>query len=448
VNGAPGRVTLADVRLLVLLILLAGSSAWAQSKRYPPAPVDKDEDEANKSNLWEKATNPQRKPYEDLLAEAQTALDEKSVDSAREAITKLTEAIKLIPDDPRGYRARGDAHTKVAAFTGAASEWLACAADFTDAILHIKRSDNDPKGLGEMRRKLGLCQARAGKLAEAERTLSDAAAGGSSTGEVWVRLGEVRIAMGKLDEAIAALESAGEQTDVSRPLVYWLLMGAYDRARKPAMAAEMGRFAIEGNPADGSRKATDREMTMLKNPQMPLLGVGESEYLQALASAHFDPARPEYGLIYFRRFLQIAPDSPWRKRAEEHLKELKTAEFPEYVDQRGGSATFDKAAARVAVRKTMPQLRACLAKTPGMIVEVTITKSGPRSSGGELPYRRGAPPEGVTSTVRESIDNVTVAERDAAIRCLEPIADRLRAQLPAIKEKDTWYRAQFLIVSP
>jgi tetratricopeptide (TPR) repeat protein len=442
---ARSRVTLSGVRpVVVLLILLAGSSAWAQSKRYPPAPVDKDEDEAKKSNLWEKATNPQRKPYEDLLAEAQTALDDKGVEAARDAITKLTEAIKLIPDDPRGYRMRGDAHTRVAAHAGASGEWLACAADFTSAIQHTKGSDGDPKTLGDLRKKLGLCQARSGRLAEAERTLADAAATGANSGEIWVRLGEVRIAMGKLDEAIAALDSAGETTDVSRALVYWLLMGAYDRARKPALAAEMGRFAIEGNPADGARKQQDREMTLLKNPPMPLLGVGESEYLQALASSYFDPPRPEYGLINFRRFIQLAPDSPWRKRAEEHLRELKNAVLPEYVDRRGGSAVFDNAAARVAVRKVMPQLRACLARTPGTIIEVVITKNGPRS---DLPKRYGSPPDGVTTTPLEH-DNVSSAERDGAIRCLEPIADRLRAQLPAIKDKDTWYRAQFLVVSP
>jgi tetratricopeptide (TPR) repeat protein len=333
---------------------------------------------------------------------------------------------------------RGDAHT-------AMREWMKCAADFTDAILRIKRTDPDAKGLGDMRRKLGLCQARAGRLADAEKTLADAAASGGVTGEVWVRLGEVRIAMGKLDEAIAALESAADHTDISLPLVRWLLMGAYDRARKPSMAAEVGRLAIEGRPEDGSRRAMDREMTQLKNPAMPLLGNGESEYLQGLASGYFDPPRPEYSLLYFRRFLQVAPDSPWRKRAEEHLRELKTAELPEYIDKRGGSAPLENTVARPIVRKAMPQMRACLAKQPGMIVEVTITKSN-RSTG--TPTRRGIPPDGVTSLVKENLDGASAVDRDNAVRCIEPIAEKLRGQLPAIKDKDTWYRAVFVVVAP
>ncbi len=428
--------------VIVIAGLCLATTAFAQSKRYPPEPVDKDEEDAKKSNLWEKASNPQRKPYDDLLAEAQNALDDKqSSDAAREAADKLTQAIALLPDEPRAYRMRGDAYT-------AMRQWTKCADDFAAAVTRVKRNDPDVKAIGDVRKKLGLCQARAGKLADAEKTLGDAAAAGGGSGEIWVRLGEVRIAMGKLDEAIAALESAAEQTDVALPLVRWLLMGAYDRARKPALAAEVGHLAIEGRQEDGPRLARDREMMMLKNPAMPLLGQGESEYLQALAGGYFDPPRPEQSLVYFRKFLQVAPDSPWRKRAEEHLRELKAADLPEYVDKGGGNAVLDVAAARLAVRRVMPQLRACLAKQPGMIFKVTLTKTGPRTTDPRAPIRRGIPPEGTTTTVQENLDGTGSVERDNAIKCTELVTDKLRGNLPAIKEKDTWYRATFLIVGP
>ena len=90
--------------------------------------------------------------------------------------------------------------------------------------------------------------------------------------------------------------------------------------------------------------------------------------------------------------------------------------------------------------------RQCLAKQPGMILEVTITKGGPRTADSRVQIRRGMPPDGTSTMVRENLDGTGSVERDNAIRCTELITDKLRSALPAIKEKDTWYRAAFLIV--
>jgi tetratricopeptide (TPR) repeat protein len=419
------------VKLLVLAALLASSPAWAQSKRYPPAPVDKDKESGSKSPLWESATNPHRAPYEALLAEAQQALDDKTSGSAADAVKKLGDAIKLLPDDARAYRMRGDANMLLNA-------WSGCADDFASAVGRVKRVDADAKAMAELRRKLGLCQARAGKLADAERTLAEAAASGAGSGEVWMRLGEVRIALGKLEEAIAALETAAEQNDVSQPLVRFLLAGAYDRARRPSEAADAGRKALE----------KDRELTTLKNPMLPLLGAGEPEYLMGLANAVFDPPRPEYVQLYFRLFLKRAPDSPWRKRAEDHLRELKGTEFPETVVKAGGSAPLDVLVARTATRKLMPQMRACMAKIPTAALDVTITKVGPRAPVTIGMRRSFPPPEGITivQNTKDAPNEPSRAEIDTAIRCVDPIAGKIA--LPPIKDKDTYYRLSFTVVGP
>ncbi len=423
------------MKWLVIIAVVTSAPAWAQSKRYPPEPVDQDEEAAAKSGLWESATNPHRTPYESLLAEAQQSLDDRITEGAQDAIAKLDEAIKLIPDDPRAYRMRGEAAMTL-------KDWGGCAADYASAASRWRYSETDARTTADLRRRLGLCQARAGKLAAAERTLADAAASGASSGEVWMRLGEVRIALGKLEEAIASLESAAEQSDVSPALVRWLLAGAYDRARRPSEAADAGRRAL----------ASDRELSTLKNPALPLLGAGEAEYLLGLAHGVYDPPRPEVSLLYFRRFLKLATDSPWRRRAEDHLRELKTAVYPEVVEKRGGNALLDVTIARTAVRKLMPQLRACLAKLPSTVMEVAITKSGPRTPQPATPgivRRQFAPPEGITIVPTESIDKVSPpsrAELDAAVRCIEPIAAKL--VLPAIKDKDAYYKAVFSVVGP
>src|SRR6185503_13169822 len=105
-----------------------------------------------------------------------------------------------MPDEPDAYRLRGEAHMQLRA-------WAKCAADLEAAADRTTSAaaSADRKLAADQRRSLGLCQARAGKLAEAERTLADAAALGIGGGELLMRLGEVRIAMGRLDEAIGSL---------------------------------------------------------------------------------------------------------------------------------------------------------------------------------------------------------------------------------------------------
>jgi len=419
---------------LILLVVLASAPAWAQSKRYPPDPVDKDEEAASRSKIWESATNPQRTPYEDRLAEAQTQLDDRTTEAAHEAVSKLDAAVFLMPDEPKAYRMRGDAYMTL-------KEWGHCSADFQAALARSKRAEVDARAIADLRRKLGLCQARAGKLADAERTLAEAAASGAGNGEVWMRLGEVRIAMGKLEEATAALESAAEQGDVSQALVRWLLAGAYDRARQPSKTMESGQRAL----------ATDRELSTLSNPALPLLGAGEAEYLKGLAYGVYDPPRPEYSLLYFRQFLKIAPQSPWRRRAEDHLKDLKGTELPEFVEKRGGTAQLDVAIARTTVRKLMPQMRACMARMPTTVMEVTITKSGPRTPVTPGVRRTHLPPDGASTLLKENLDKANPASNadvDAATRCIDPLAEKVKAALPVIKDKDTYYKAVFVVVGP
>jgi tetratricopeptide (TPR) repeat protein len=408
---------------------LAGlaTRAAAQSRRYPPEPVDKDAEEAKKSNLWNAAVTPERHPYQDLVRGASEALSQRTSDATLEAIKKLDVAIKLLPHEPEAYRLRGDAYLE-------RKDWARCAADYGAADANLRRETEPPRALAELHRKLGSCQARAGKLADAERTLAETAASGNASGEIWMRLGEVRIAMGKLDEAIAALSSALEATEPgAQAMIHFLLAETYDRARRPADAL------LEA--AEGAR--LDRPFSTLTNPAIPPLGAGELDYMLGLAYSA-DPPRPEYVLAYFRRFIKAAPDSPWRKRAEDHLRDLKTGDFPDAVT-RGGSAPLDLDAVRAAARRVMPQMRACLARFPNVVVEVEITRSGPRTPPTDrMRPRFFTPPDGVT--VKLAVGELAERDLDAVDRCIEVPANRIA--LPAIREHDVYYKAAFSVVGP
>ena len=412
--------------------LAAGLTTWlaapaaAQSRRYPPEPVDKDAEKAARSNLWSAAITPERHPYQDLVHKATEALAQRTADQTAEAIRQLDAAVKLLPREPDAYRLRGDAYLD-------RKDWAQCAADLAAADAYRRRDDDNPRALAELHRKLGLCQARAGKLADAERTLAETAAAGNAAGEVWMRLGEVRIAMGKLDEAIATLGSALEATDGNaQALIHFLLAEAYDRARRPGDAL--------AEAAEGVK--LDHQLAVLHNPVIPLLGAGEAYYMLGLAHSA-DPVRPEYALAYFRRFVKEAPDSPWRRRAEDHLRDLRAVDLPDTVT-RGGAAQLDLDAVRTAARRAMPQMRACLARFPTVVVEVEISRSGPRTPPTDrMRPRFFTPPDGVT--VRVMVGGELV-DLDAVDRCLEAQANRLA--LPAVREHDVFYKVMFDVVGP
>src|SRR5690606_1756455 len=132
---------------------------------------------------------------------------------------------------------------------------------------------------------------------------------------------------------------------------------------KPAESIEAVRAAMR----------TDRTFSLLRSEKYPLLGEGEPEYLQGLAYTAAEQPSPDYALIYFRYFLQVAKESPWRRRAEEHVRELKRSELPEAIERLAGNAPLDLLAARAPVRRAMAAMRACAARTPFIIYKITIT---------------------------------------------------------------------------
>jgi hypothetical protein len=93
----------------------------------------------------------------------------------------------------------------------------------------------------------------------------------------------------------------------------------------------------------------------------------------------------------------------------------------------------------------MRPMRACLAKFPAVVVEIELTRAGPRS----LPTDRlrqpiSIPPDGMT--VRRVVGELADKELADVDRCLQPFGPRL--VLPAIKERDTYVKVTFYVVGP
>lgn len=418
------------VALAVAALALVPAAAIAQSRKYPPVPPDKDTEAEQHSTLWEGALNPDMRPYTALIHEAEGLLVRNTLADTRLAITKLDEAVTKMPNEPQAYLVRGRIHLTQ-------RSWAKCADDLGAAEDHVK--DPEPSLRTRLRIDLGVCQARAARLADAERTLVRAAANAPAyRGELGLRLGEVRIALGKLDEAIDALTAALETTDIQHHLTRWLLTAAYDRARRPTEASEQAELA----------RKLDPQRTYIEAPLLPMLGTADQQYLLGVAY-RYATAKPEYALLYFRQFVKLAPDSPWRRRADEHVRELGNLKFPakETITQTG-PATTTVEEMRSAIDKAMKPVRACLATLPTTAFQVTITRIGPRTSekSRDRPIYRVPTPSLKVAQILTVGDRATDQESVRAADCIDKEANKIK--MPAPKEKDAWYMMSFLVVAP
>lgn len=416
------------VALVALGVSLGAAPALAQSKKYPPVPPDKELEEERRSDLWESTLKPDLRPYQELVRDAKRLIDHNTEDDRKLALEKLEAAIKRMPNEPDAYQLRGGLYLRQ-------HDWARCADDLGRAEDHDKSQDVAAR----TRRRIDLasCLARAGRLAEAETTLLRASASANThRGELWMRLGEVRIAMGKLDEAIDALTAALD-ADTSNALTCWLLMAAYDRARRPSEALEHAQIA----------RRYDGQRSHIEHPTLPLLGTAEADYLTGLAYRYAMPT-PEYALVYFRRFVKHAGDSPWKRRAEEHVRDLSTIKWPARETMTStGTAAVDIDALRSSLVRPVAAMRQCLARLPQTAFQVNVRRVGPRTpeTVRDRPiYRLPSPPRPATHLI--SLDGAPKAELDEATRCLEKHVDKLR--LPSPKERDTYYTLSFIVISP
>ncbi len=417
-------------RLLLVAALLVPATAAAQSKKYPPVAPDKDTEAEQHSDLWEGALNPDLQPYTALVREAEGLLARTTQADTKLAIVKLDEAVVKMPKEAKAYLVRGRIHLTQ-------RTWNKCAEDLGAADDYSK--DSDQMTRTRLRIDLGVCQARAARLADAERTLVRAAANAPGyRGELGLRLGEVRIALGKLDEAIDALTAALEATDIQHHLTRWLLTAAYDRARRPTEATEQAELARKMDP----------QRTYIEAPVMPHLGAGDQQYLLGVAYRYATP-KPEHALLYFRQFVKLAPDSPWRRRAEEHVRELGNIRFPakETITQTG-PATTTVEEMRSAIDKSMKPLRACLATLPTTAFQVTITRVGPRTpeKSRDRPIYRVPTPSVKVAQILTVGDRATDLEAMDAANCVDREANKIK--MPAPKDRDAWYMMSFLVVAP
>src|SRR5690606_9194714 len=110
--GALGHGLLASALAWMWLAAHAGTAA-AQSRRYPPAPVDVDQGERARSELWERVIHPESERYQRHVAAARFLLDDAGERDEARALGHLDSAVALAPDRPEAHWLRAVASERL-----------------------------------------------------------------------------------------------------------------------------------------------------------------------------------------------------------------------------------------------------------------------------------------------------------------------------------------------
>lgn len=347
---------LAAASAAALAAVTAVTAAAGPSRADRPDP---DLAAETRSALWEEVTRPGRGVARMRLEDGLRTLRLRSGDLGA-AAALFTEVTAAIPDQADGWG-------YLAIATERLRRWSVCADAYERAwrldpawrparLLDVRLSTRDPL-LRPLPLSIALCRGRAGDLAGAATTLASAIARGEASPELWLRTGEIAMAQGRLDDAIAALERAGGE-----PGARWLLAVAADRARRDDRAQAAAELAHRDD-ANGIRAG---------GSPLPALEAGDPEYLLGFAALY--GGRPHHAIAQFRRFLAIAPaTSPWRPRAAAHLEALaRTTLAPLATIDGGGASALDRAPVLAALARLEPTLTACMARIPTALFELQI----------------------------------------------------------------------------
>lgn len=358
-------------RALAALIALCGLAAVAepaaaQSTRYRKPPVEVEIDAESYSDFWEEVLHPGANRYELIIAAAADLLANFRGAEPTRVFELLREAVELRPDRIEGWGYLGLATERNRDYRACAMAYgRAYALDPTWRPLGVS-GDGGMRNARSLALAWAVCLARHGDYARAARQLESLVARGEVGTELFLNLGQLQMATGRINDAIASFRRALDERVFGDPTARWLLAIAYDRARRTGDAALAIEAANDLDP--GGHRAT--------NTPVPLVPPTDALYILGLAArSRADQPQPENAAVYFRGYLAGAPpDSPWRERAREHLSALGNVDLAARLTIEGAGTL---APVQGAVRPVLARLQKCMTELPTALIELRMTLVGP-----------------------------------------------------------------------
>lgn len=364
--------------------------------------------------FWSRVAHPHRARYRALLKDGRSLLDQQNYTAA---LVPLERAVELEPRLAEGHYWLGLAYS-------GALRWAECA----DALLRAQALDpafTPPEDPARRDVQMGLCLTMSGRLEEAipyyRRVLVSAAKGSPYAMIGHWNLGDCFMALGRLEEAIGEYRRAVELAPQAA-ILHFALGVAYDRDEQAARAVEEVAQGIRLDP-------TVTLSSMQSSPpygRVLFVPPEDEEYYRGLA--HKVAGRRLHAIVHFRRFLELAPASPWVARAREHLRELGSAALADLdVDVKGVPAAARGAYVR-PVLAAASRLGRCVEGERSARLVVQIVVSAPPSGGklvGKSRDKEGPPPPAV-----HVVNGGPAEVPQAALDCVHAAVLGLRLPVP------------------
>ena len=363
------------------------------------------------SRMWSSALNPQDRDRSEVVAQALRLFNDQDYKAAR---AKLQTVYNHASDDLTYWRL----HAAVAAML---SDWPTCIASYGKAFARLG-SDITPLRKGWLDEVgYATCLANSGQIGQADELLQRVTNRIPTSGEqwrddeaAWLMQGELHMELGRINDATVVfktltdgLRSTADFSAGNRAR-WWLAM-TLDRTNR-IVAAQKAIIDV----------AADLQREVLA-PRIPALFAANDAYLRGMAaessfsrnlrqfgSRSYYASAFESAIASFREFNRLAPTSPWRARANEHLVALE-AKLPTRL---GSFSLLEKKPGTVeaAVRRGLPQLRQCVAAAPQTVFRITMTTFGPpRNDLGRLDPRNLSPAKRSTSAARAATTRVAAS---------------------------------------
>jgi tetratricopeptide (TPR) repeat protein len=388
----------------------AGVARAAPPAAKPDRPDGGDLVDEGKSALWERTLRPHGDDYDARVARARTLIKEGDPAQIAAAERLLRQAAHLVPDEPA-------AHWWLGQLLLARGDHAGCAHSF-GRVFELEPDFQPPEAKGAAPLALGLelseCLAQSGDyeraIAQLKRLLGQ---GHTDAPRIHWRLGALYMALGRLDDAIAALRTAHRQRPYLAAIEFALAV-AYDRDERIAASR---RHLRAGLRRDGSLTTLQARNTEY---------VPASDRFYQLALANRAKGAVPWAIIYFRQFVAEAPKSPWVRRARQHLDDLLAVAAPATRLTVHGSARVDAAKVRAAVAGATAALDRCMASAPGLLLRTRIIQV---VGGRHAAARRLARPGRDGAGVRVLVDHA-FGTRDEALRAAVACVGRVARDLP------------------